>query len=149
MGGLGLLWRRAHRILFLCPAACMTHLSPASAAHLLNVRSTTRFGWLATQPSLDGSSENSTYASSSTTSTGRRSTSSSSCVPRMLPSGLLGEVRNSSLGLCATTACLMPAAAWAHWSGLSGAVRAAVQSHGHAVAGHVRSSTYCVGAAWV
>lgn len=48
-------------------------------------------------------------ALTSTTSTGRARISSSSASVSMLPSGLLGEVRNTILGLCSATARLMPA----------------------------------------
>jgi len=46
------------------PHTACAHLRPASAAHLLKVRSTTRFGCSATHPILEASSLNSMYASS-------------------------------------------------------------------------------------
>jgi len=49
------------------------------------------------------------YASSSTTSSGRRSRRSRSASATSEPSGLLGEVRNSSFGRCAATAASMAA----------------------------------------
>ena len=76
---------------------------------MLKVRRTTKLGCCATQPILDASSLNSMYASSSTTRTGSANTSSNCSVLKMLPSGLLGEVRKIILGLCSATAALMPA----------------------------------------
>jgi len=48
------------------------------------------------------------YASSSTTSTGSFSKRWTTCSSITLPSGLFGEVKNSSLGLCFATASSMP-----------------------------------------
>lgn len=79
------------------------HFSPA---HLLNVLKTTRLSNCATQLNRDAVSENSMYASSSTTITGSFKRLIKSSSARRLPSGLFGEVTNINLGQCALTASL-------------------------------------------
>lgn len=87
---------------------------PARAALLLKVLSTTRLSNSWTHLIRDGSSANSIYASSSTTSTGSCRMAMSSCSCMRLPSGLFGEVRNTIFGLCCLTAAVIPASeVWA------------------------------------
>ena len=83
--------------------------SPARPARLLKVLSTTRLSCCSTSGTLLSCElQNSMYASSNITSTGSLRSSSISSGSMIEPSGLLGEVRNKTLGLYSLTASWIP-----------------------------------------
>mmetsp|Transcript_13479 Transcript_13479/g.57498 ORF Transcript_13479/g.57498 Transcript_13479/m.57498 type:complete len:266 (+) Transcript_13479:137-934(+) len=83
---------------------------PASAARLEKVLNTIRLSLVSTSLIRElAIPENSMYASSRTIKTGSFKSSSRSSSGNTEPSGLLGDVRKSSFGLCFATASLMPA----------------------------------------